>query len=190
MGTQTGTDNRGMAAGHGEPPAASVDAGVSADPGLCSERDAKVLLNQFVQSGRHATQALQRQKTIRQKAHSGVVVKTRPRASLEVVQTQLFLELLVALLDVPATLPQLNRVDHRCLSRQVRQRIADRAIASPLHQQPACFGFQVRHIASRPAMLPTVRRPHPHPSELGLQRALGAVTPADGCAFQLLSNSA
>ena len=85
-----------MAAGHGEPPAASVDAAVSPDPGLCSERATRLLLLQVVQHGRRAAQSLQGKKAIRQKAHGGVVVKTGPGASLEVVQAQLLFELLIA----------------------------------------------------------------------------------------------
>src|SRR6266567_4553896 len=102
MDNQTGKDKPAKAAGHGEPPAASAVGVVSADPGLCWERAGWRLLGHrhVIQRRGRATQSLQGQEAIRQEAHGGVVVEPRPGASLEVVQPQLFLELLIALLHV------------------------------------------------------------------------------------------
>src|SRR5437870_13476798 len=119
MGNQTGKETLAMAAGHGEPPATSVDAAVSPDPGLCSERATRLLLLQVVQQGRRAAQSLQGKKAIRQKAHGGVVVKTGPGASLEVVQAQFLFELLIAVIHVQAALPQLDCLGHRRVCSQV-----------------------------------------------------------------------
>src|SRR5215467_8983066 len=108
MGTQIGKDRRANAAWRGVVPAALVDAVVCRSPNLRRERGLSLLLllHHVIQHGRCATQPLHGQKSVRQKAHGGVVVETGPRASLEVVQSQLLFELLVALLDVPAALPQ------------------------------------------------------------------------------------
>jgi len=94
-------------AGRGELPAAWNDAVVPPDPGLCSERVGGLLLQHVIhviQRGGRATQSLQGQEAIRQEAHGGVVVEARPGASLEVVQAQLFFELLIPLLHVPLAL--------------------------------------------------------------------------------------
>src|SRR5713101_3850617 len=120
MDNQTGKDKPAMAAGHGEPPAASAVGVVSPDPDLCWERASWRLLGHrhVIQRRGRAAQSLQGQEAIRQEAHGGVVVEPWPGASLEMVQPQLFLELLVALLHVPAALPQPNCLQHWRLSRQ------------------------------------------------------------------------
>src|SRR5947208_9036411 len=107
-GSQMGKDTPAMVAGHAEPPAVWAVGAVSPDPGLCSERAGWLQHRHchFIQCRGRATQSLQGQETIRQKAHAGVVVKAGPRATLEMVQAQLLLQLLVALLHVPAALPQ------------------------------------------------------------------------------------
>src|SRR6266508_1433502 len=87
---------------HGEPPAACIDAVVWRSPKLGLERAGRVLL----QRRRCATQALLGQEAIRQETQCGVVVEAGPRAPLVMVQSQLLLKLLVALLDLPARLPQ------------------------------------------------------------------------------------
>src|SRR4051812_44794630 len=95
-------------AGHAESPATSVEAGVWVDPDLYKERAGRLLVRvDILLHRRRAAQSLQLQEPVGQEAHGGVVVKARPRAPLEVVQPQLFFELLIALLDVPAALPQL-----------------------------------------------------------------------------------
>src|SRR4051812_2631310 len=59
------------------------------------------------------TMALQHQEAVGQQRQRRMVVEATPRPALEVVQPQLLLQLLVALLHRPATLPQTHRTDAR-----------------------------------------------------------------------------
>src|SRR5262249_23706930 len=55
---------------------------------------------------------LQQQETVCQHHHAAVMVEAAPAAALEVVQAQLLLHLLVALLHRPAALPEANRLPY------------------------------------------------------------------------------
>src|SRR5258708_433500 len=99
-------------AGRGEPPAACIDAVVWRSPKLRSKRGRRLLLQHVIQRRRRAAQALQGQEAIRQETQCGVVVEAGPGASFEMVQPEFFLELLIPLLDLPARLPQPNRLPH------------------------------------------------------------------------------
>src|SRR6266849_1601266 len=97
------------AAGRGEPPAASLDDAVGVPAtGLGQERAGELLrrLVYLVQPRRNAMRPLKGQEAVGQKAERGMVVEARPGTSFEVIQPQLFLELLVALLDLPTRFPQ------------------------------------------------------------------------------------
>src|SRR6266851_8115427 len=186
MGSQMGKGKRASAAGHAAVPAAWLGAVVSPDPDLCSERAGSLLLDQVIQRGRCAAQALQGQEAVRQETQARMVVEARPGASLEVVQAQLLFELLIALLDVPARLPQANRLRQRRRGWQVGQGVADRPITAPFDQQPARVGVSVRYIVGGASRLPAVRWPHAQPGKLGVQRTFGALSPAERRALQLL----
>src|SRR5437762_10143962 len=125
-GSRMGMGKPANIAGRGELPAACGDAVEWRSPKLRLERARRLLRQYVIQRRRRATQALQGQEAVRQETQCGVVVEARPGASFEMVQPQLFLELLIPLLDVPARLPQPNRLEHGRLRRQVGQRVADR----------------------------------------------------------------
>src|SRR6266567_2238540 len=118
-GSRMGMGKPANIAWRGEPPAACIDAVVERSPKLGVERARRLLLQHVIQRRWRATQALQGQEAIRQETQCGVVVEAGPGASFEMVQPQLFLELLITLLDLPARLPQPNRLQHWRLSRQV-----------------------------------------------------------------------
>jgi len=97
-----GRDTPASAAGRDGPPAALPDgAMVRPDPKLRWERARRLLCCLFQRRGR-AECPLQGQEPVRQEAQRGVVVEAGPRTSFEVIQSQFFLELLVALLHLPA----------------------------------------------------------------------------------------
>src|SRR3954469_8099498 len=98
-----GKDTPTTLGGRGGLPAALVDAGVSQGPDSASERGRRCLRHRTRSVRGCAAQPFQLQEAIRQEAHGRVMVKAGPRASFEVVQTQFFFELLIALLDVPTT---------------------------------------------------------------------------------------
>src|SRR5216684_6896978 len=134
-GSRMGMGKPANTAWHDEPPAACSDAVEWRNPRLRLERARRLILLHVIQRRRRAAQALQGQKAIRQETQCGVVVEAGPGASFEMVQPQLLLELLITLLDLPAGLPQANRLQHGRLGRQIGQRVADRAVSPPLHQQ-------------------------------------------------------
>src|SRR5215831_14751580 len=109
-----------------------------------------------------------------------MVVKPTPRPALEMIQAQLLLHLLIALLHRPAALPEPDRLDPAGARRQVREGILDLAVGPLLDQQPDRIG------ARTGAMVPTLARPDPDPSELPRQFPLGPLAPgylAPGQAF-------
>jgi hypothetical protein len=66
-----------------------------------------------------------------------VVVEARPTATLEVIEAQFALELLVAALDLPAFLPEADHLLNGGIRGQVREGVLDGAVFPPLHQEPA-----------------------------------------------------
>src|SRR5919206_1509239 len=124
MGNQTGRGKPASTAGHAEAPAASVVAVVSPDPGLCSERARRCLLDRVIQYRRRVAQALYGQEAVRQEAQRCMMVEALPGATLEVVQAQLLFELLIALLHVPACLPHANSLRQGRRGWQVGQGVA------------------------------------------------------------------
>src|ERR1700687_2675581 len=104
-----------------------------------------------------------------------MMVEPRPGASLEMVQPKLLLELLIALLHLPARCPQGDRLRQRGCRRLVGQRVANRTIGAPLDQQPARFGCRVGHVISRAAHAPAVGRPDADPGKLSLGWSVGAL---------------
>src|SRR6516225_185154 len=168
MGNPRDTGTPEGVGGHAESPATWVDAAVRVDPDLSAERASRLRCGADVRRGWCAAKSLKLQEPIGEEAHGGVVVEARPRAALEVVQAQFLFELLIALLDVPTTLPQLHRVLQRRAGRQVGQRVANRAVDPPFDEQPACFSLRVGHMVGGPPVLPAVRRPDAPPGELGV----------------------
>src|SRR5260370_23420419 len=118
-GSRMGMGKPANIAEHVEPPAGCIDAVVSWRPKLRLERARRLVLQHVIRHRRRATQALQGQKAIRQETQCGVVVEAWPGPPLEIVQPQLFLKLLAALLDLPARLPQPSRRQHWRLIRPV-----------------------------------------------------------------------
>src|SRR4051794_11477262 len=100
-----------------------------------------------------------------QERHSRVVVEARPAPSLEVVEAKLALELLVAALDLPALLPEADRLLEGGVGRQVGEGVVDAPVLPPCHQQPARGGLGVRDGIGRHAHLPAVGRPDPDPGK-------------------------
>src|SRR5215471_2438399 len=84
-----------------------------------------------IQGGGCPTRTLQRQEAVRQEAQRRMAVEAWPRATFEVVQPEFLLELLIALLDLPARFPQADSILQRGRRRQIGQRVADRAVAAP-----------------------------------------------------------
>src|SRR5262252_7406430 len=101
------------------------------------------------QDGGCPTRTLQRQEAVCQEAQRSMVVEAWPRATFEVVQPEFLLELLIALLDLPARLPDTNCSLQAGGGWQIGQRVADRAVAAPLDQQPTRFGGGVGHVRRR-----------------------------------------
>src|SRR5216683_4692892 len=113
-----GTGRPASAAGHAEPPAASLDeAVVQPSPGRRSKRAGRLLLvGHLVQRRRHAARPLEGQEAVGQEAQRRMVVEAWPGTTLKVVQPQFFLELLVALLHLPTRFPQADRLLHVALA--------------------------------------------------------------------------
>ena len=130
--------------------------------------------------------ALQREEAVRQEAQCGMVMEAGPRTSLKVVQPELLFELLIALLHLPTRLPDTNRVVERRRLWQIRQRVADRAIAAPFDQQPACFRSGVGYVIRGRSYAPAVRWPDACPGELCLQWAFAALPPTERRVFKRL----
>src|SRR5437763_9740694 len=103
--------------------------------------------------------ALQGQKAIRQQHQRRVVVKAAPGAPLEVVQPQLLLQLLVALLDWPAALPQADGLFASRARRQVGEGKLQLTLGLLLDQQPH------RLRVGTAAVLPVLTRPDAQPGE-------------------------
>src|SRR5207253_4168360 len=123
--SQTGRLARASVGGRGAAGAASVDG----DEGWWRARmpngKRAVSLVEVIQRGGRAAGALQRQEPIGQETQRRMVVESRPRATLEVIQSQLLLELLIALLHLPARFPQADRLRQGRRRWQVGQRVAD-----------------------------------------------------------------
>src|SRR2546428_4708901 len=177
---------RANAGVHGGCLAASVDG----DEGWWRDRmpsgKRAVSLVEVIERGGRAVGALQRQEPIGQETQRRMVVEPRPRATLEVIQSQLLLELLIALLHLPARFPQADRFRQGRGRWQVGQRVADRTIGPPLDQQPARFGGRVGQVISRAAHAPAMGWPDAHPGKLGLEWSLGALSPAEWRALERL----
>src|SRR5262245_14558000 len=103
-----------------------------------------------------------------------------PRPALEMIQAQLFLHLLVALLHRPAALPEPHRLESARPGRQVREGELNLAVGLLLDQQP------VRLRVRTGAPLPALSRPDAHPTEAARQLPLGPLTPSDFPAGQTL----
>src|SRR6476646_7878263 len=132
---QTDRDTPASAAGHAECPATSVDEVVDRPcPRLRWKRAARFLRVRIQRRG-CAAFTLEGQEAIGQETQAGVAMEAGPGAPLEVVQPKLLLELLIALLHLPAGFPQTDPVRQRRRGWQIGQRVADRAIAPPFDQQ-------------------------------------------------------
>src|SRR3954447_19381690 len=103
---------------------------------------------------------LQHQEPIGEHHQARVVMKPTPRPALEMIQAQLFLHLLVALLHRPAALPEPDRLQPTRLDRQIREGELDLAVALLLDQQP------VRRGEGTLTPSPSLSRPDPDPAEL------------------------
>src|SRR5271165_6994570 len=101
------------------------------------------------------------------------MMEATPRPALEMIQSQFFLHLLVALLHRPATLPEPNRFDPAGTRRQVREGILNLAVGSFLDQQPDRLGTRTSTFG------PAQPRPNADPGELRRQLPLGPLTPGD-----------
>src|SRR5262249_22644714 len=102
---------------------------------------------------------LQGEEAVGEERHAGVVVEAPPGASLEVVQAQFLLELLVALLHRPEALPQPDRLLATGPRRQIGEAELQLAVGLLLAQQPPR-----RRIAAS-ALLPVLARPAAHPGD-------------------------
>src|SRR3954447_5068533 len=116
-------------------------------------------------------QLLQHEEPIGQHHQAGVVMEPAPRPALEMIQAQLFLHLLVALLHRPAALPEPDRLEPARPPRQGSESGPGLAVGLLLDQQPERLGEG----ALTP--LPALRRPDPDPTELPRELPLGPFTP-------------
>src|SRR3954468_3586179 len=82
------------------------------------------------------SELFQRQEAVCQHHQADVVVEAPPRPSLEMIQAQLLLHLLIALLHRPAGLPQPDRPQPRRVRRQVAEGVLQLAVGLALDQQP------------------------------------------------------
>src|SRR3954464_42193 len=109
-------------------------------------------------------------------AQEHVVVQAAPAPTLEMVQPQLLLELLVHLLADPARLDQRRQDLERCVGRMVRQVVLALAGGAVLADEPGFFARQVlRSGHDRP-----VGHAYPERGERGPERPLGPDPPRDG----------
>src|SRR3954447_24267331 len=109
-------------------------------------------------------------------AQEHVVVQAAPAPTLEMVQPQLLLELLVHLLADPARLDQRRQDLERCVGRMVRQVVLALAGGAVLADEP---GFCARQVLRSGHHRP-VGHAYPERGEPGLERALSANPPGDG----------
>src|SRR5262249_32031400 len=114
---------------------------------------------------------LQHQESIGEHHQAGVVMIPAPRPALEMIQAQLFLHLLVALLHRPAALPEPDRLEPTRRRRQIREGELDLAVGLLLDQEPQ------RRRQRTLTPLPALRRPDPDPTELPRQLPLRPLPP-------------
>src|SRR5437764_1481656 len=100
-------------------------------------------------------------------------MKPAPRPPLEVVQAQLLLHLLIALLHRPAAPPEPDRLDPARSLGEVAESVFQLAVGLLLDQQPDRIG--ARAVAGGPA----VPGPDPQPGEPTRHRPLGPLPPGD-----------
>ena len=107
--------------------------------------------------------------------HQGVMVQPGPGPSLEVVEAEFFLHLLVRLLADPAGLDRRREGLQGRLGGMAGEVVLPLAAAAPLADQPQLLPRQ----AVPGLRLRAVGHPHPPGGEAGRERALAALPPAD-----------
>src|SRR5689334_23964840 len=100
--------------------------------------------------------------------HQGVAMQSAPRPALEVVETELFLELLMRLFADPARLDGAGEHLERRLRRQIGEVVFALAIRAVLTDQPDFF---TRHVLS-PHIADALWRPVPASRRSGRQGVL------------------
>src|ERR1700678_1543803 len=111
-----------------------------------------------------------------------VMMPPLPAAPFVMIQPQLLLELLVILLDFPATLRQSDQAAQRIVRRQIAEEVLNWLFlrCRPFHQQPDLF---MRWLA----FMEAVGRLYPSGPEAGFQPSPSALPPANGLpSFRLL----
>ena len=124
-------------------------------------------------------QAQMLQEQVGDQRHQRMPVQPAPRAALEVIEPEFFLELLVRLLAHPARLDQRGQPLQRRVRRQVGQIVLALARRAMLAHQPDLVAGQMLPGPSLQTHLRPIGNPHPHGGELRPQRTLGAVPPGD-----------
>jgi hypothetical protein len=79
----------------------------------------------------------------RDHAHEGVSVKSLPRSPLEVIEAELFLQLLMSLLADPAGLDGTGQLLERCVGGQIAEVVFAFASGAVLAGQPYLFAGKI-----------------------------------------------
>lgn len=105
--------------------------------------------------------------------HQGVPVKTGPGSSLEVVQTEFFLELLMGLLADPAGFDGSGNLLDRYVGRQVRKVVFPFPVRAMLAHQPDFFAGHMLRTRRAYPLWRTVGDAHAHGGKARDQTAFG-----------------
>ena len=106
--------------------------------------------------------------------HQRVAMKTSPRAALEMVEAEFFLQLLVSLLADPARLDRCGQRLEAGFRRQVREIVFLLAGRAPLADKPDLFAWQMLHALVADPLGRPIGHAHADGGEAGFQRPLCA----------------
>ena len=101
----------------------------------------------------------------RDHAHEGVSVKSLPRSSLEVIEAELFLQLLMGLLADPAGFDGAGQLPERCVDGQIAEVVFAFASGAVLADQPYLFAGRMLLAEITDPLRRAVCHPHAHGSK-------------------------
>jgi hypothetical protein len=117
--------------------------------------------------------------------HEGVAMEAMPGAALEVIEAQLFLELLMRLFANPSRLDGGGERLEAGVCGQVGEIVFSFARGAPLADEPGLLARHVLHALVPDALRGTIGDPHAHGGEGGRQRPFGSFTPGHASPLRL-----
>ena len=111
--------------------------------------------------------------------HERMAVQPGPGSALEVVETELLLELLMRLFADPTRLYGAGDVFDRRVGGQVREIVFPLSTGAMLAHQPSLFVGHMLCASSTNPLWRAIGDPHAHGGEAGRQSASGSPTPTD-----------